>query len=120
MKGGRGFTLIEVLVAIVVIGLAATATSKGIQATTNLLGENAFYDEAITNAQQVMEDLRALRYEEMASGSRSSGTYTISWTVAPNTPGPGMKFVTVTASWTWKGQPRSYVLHTVYSKITPN
>jgi prepilin-type N-terminal cleavage/methylation domain-containing protein len=122
-KSGRaahGFTLIEVLVAIVVIGLAATATSRGIQATTNLLGENAFYDEAITQAQETLEDLRAVRYEDMTSGSRTSGVYTISWTVTPDTPGPGMKFVAVTSAWEWKGEPRSYVLHTVYSKITPN
>lgn len=116
----RGFTLIEVLVAIVVIGLAASATANGMRATTNLLGENSLQGEAITLAQGAMEDLRTLRYEDIGNGSRAEGVYTVAWTALANNPETGMKFITVTTSWQWKGQPRSFKIETIYSKIIPN
>ncbi len=121
-KEQKGFTLIEVLVAIVVIGLAATATANGMRATTNLLGENSLQGEAITLAQEAVEDLRTVRYEDIANGSRTTadGIYTVTWTALTNNPEIGMKFITVTTAWKWKGQPRSFVLETIYSKITPN
>ncbi len=118
----RGFTLIEVMVAILVVGLAATATATGMRATTNLLSANELHAEAITLTQQAIEDLRTVSYDVMAGGSRvsSDGRFTTSWQVQDGNPGPGMKFITATTNWAWRGTPQTYTLHTVYSRITPN
>jgi prepilin-type N-terminal cleavage/methylation domain-containing protein len=118
----RGFTLIEVLLGLVILGLAATATALTMQSAANFVGENTMHVEAIALAQETMEGLRSIRYEELDSGSKTSddGRYAVSWNVEPDTPEPGMKAVEVSADWTFKGSPRSYVIKTVYSKITRN
>lgn len=117
-----GFTLIEVLIAIVVIGLAATATATGMRATSNLLGANSLHGKAITHTQAALEDLRTVGYDDMTSGSSVSadGKFTTNWTVVEGSPGPGMKFITAVTTWDWRGETQSYALHTVYSRITPN
>ena len=121
MRGSQdGFTLVEVLVATMIVGLALAATGKGLQQTTNLLGENEIYAEATAAAQAVVEDLRTVPYEDIGAAIHVSadGTFAITTDVLENSPDPGMKEIVVTAAWTWKGRPRSYALHTVYSKLT--
>jgi len=118
----RGFTLIEVLVAIVIVGLGASATATGMRATTNLLGSNTLHIRAITLTQQAIEDLRTVDYDSMVDGTSASadGKFTTAWTIAAGNPGPGMKFITAETTWDWRGMTQRYALHTVYSRITPN
>lgn len=114
------FTLVEVLVGIVVLGLAAAVAATSLQSAASMVGENTLHGEAIALAQEAMEDLRAQPYEAMTSGGRvsESGVISVRWDVRANDPEQGMKMVVVSSSWTWKGEPRSYVLRTAYSKIT--
>ncbi len=116
----RGFTLIEVLVGLLVLGLAAGATAMTMQSTANYLGENRKAVAAISLAQGAMEELRARPYDEISSGTQpmSAEGVSVFWLVSPDTPERGMKKVTVKATWYWKGTPRLYELQTVYSKIT--
>lgn len=117
--GNKGNSILEVLMAMVVTGIAATAATGGIVSTTNLLGENTRYHDAIVLAQQSLERTRTIAYEEIESGtSTAAGGYTITKTVLTETPEPGMKQISVTVSWTWKGSPRSYVLRTVFGELT--
>lgn len=119
--GTAGFTLIEVLVALLLITLAASATATGMRATTNLLGMNERHARAITLTQSAIEDLRTLDYDSIASGSSSTNDgYLTQWAVQSNSPGAGMKFITATTTWNWRGKPQAYRLHTVYSRVTPN
>ena len=115
-----GFTLIEILVGIAVLGLASAAAAVVMRVASDMIGENSLHGKAIARAQEAMEDLRMLPYDDMQSGDGASddGVIAVHWEVRPNDPEKGMKMVVVSAVWTWKGAPRSYVLKTVYSKVT--
>jgi prepilin-type N-terminal cleavage/methylation domain-containing protein len=121
-RSQSGFTLIEVLVAVVVLGLAAAATASGFRSTTSFLGDNALHAEAVTLAQRAVEDLRTIPFEQIDDGARESedGTYLLTTEVTPDFPERGMKKIVVTVSWDWKGEVRSYALQTVYSRVTKN
>lgn len=115
-----GFTLIEVLVAVVILGLAAAATASSFRGTTNLLGENSLHEQAIGAAQAAVEDLRTIPFEKIESGTETSddGLFLITTEVIDGSPEPGMKRIIVTTSWEWKGEARSYELQTIYSRLT--
>ena len=115
----RGNSILEVLMAMIVTGIAATAATGGVVATTNLLGENTRYHDAIVLAQQTLERTRTIAYEDIESSTTSAnGGFTVTNTVLPDTPEVGMKQITVNVSWTWKGNARSYVLRTVFGELT--
>lgn len=116
-----GFTIIEVLVAILIVAMAATATAIGMRATTNHVGSNELHARAIALTQEAIEDLRTQSFGDMVSGSSatSDGFNTI-WQVVDDNPAPEMKLVSVTTSWQWRGAPRQYQIQTVYSQVTPN
>jgi prepilin-type N-terminal cleavage/methylation domain-containing protein len=117
--GNAGNSMLEVMMAMVVTGIAATAATGGFVSTTNLLGENTLYHDAMALAQQSLERTRTIPYDEIVSGTQSaSGGYTVTKTVLDSTPEVGMKHITVTVSWTWKGKPRTYALRTVFGELT--
>jgi type IV pilus modification protein PilV len=98
--GKAGFTIIEVMVAISIlaVGLMAvfTAQSRSITGNTNANRQT----EAMTLAQDRMEQLLALSYDDVnTDGSPVSdpGGYTISWTVN-DTAFPNTKIITVTVA----------------------
>lgn len=116
----RGNSLAEVMVCVVIVTLVATATTKGMVFTTEVVGENTLHQEAIVLAQQTVERLRTTSYStiESATNTSANGRYQIVRTVTENAPEAGMKQITVKVSWTWKGQPRSYELATIFAKLT--
>lgn len=120
--GESGFTIMEVLVTIVVLSLAAFASGTCFTSTTNLLGDNALQDEAVVLTQGVVEGLRTIPYEEIESGTEESedGTFLLTTEVTDDYPERGMKMISVTASWKWKGTPQDYELQTIYSRLTKN
>jgi prepilin-type N-terminal cleavage/methylation domain-containing protein len=115
-----GYTLMEVLVSMMIVGVAATATTGGMVFTTNVIGENTMHHDAIVLAQKSVERLRTVSYNDIESGSETSAdsTYAITRSVTDDDPEEGMKRITVTVSWQWKGVARSYALDTVFAKIT--
>ena len=120
MRSHAGLTLVEVLVAVVIVGLVGAATAESFRATTNLLGENTRYLEAAAVTQSTVEDLRTIPYDEIGSEQRTTddGDFVVTTKVVKDSPDPGMKEIIVTAAWEWKGQPRSYAVHTVYMQPT--
>ena len=121
----EGFSLIEVLVAMVIFSITSLAVSKLMIGSSAAVSENAESTHAIALAQQKLENLRNLRYLDLASGletklgSEWKGMpFTIVWTVSNDTPITGTKTVVATVSWTSKGQTRSYATRSVYSQIT--
>jgi len=86
ITGHGGFTIIEVMVAISIlaVGLMAvfTAQSRSIMGNTHANRQT----EGMTLAQDKMEELLAVPYEDLDEGSFSAtapGGYELAWTVGP-------------------------------------
>jgi type IV pilus modification protein PilV len=81
MNGARGLTIVEVLVAMLVltVGLLALAASAGY--ATRVAGQAKRDAEVATLARSRLEILRAGGCPAMAEGSTGAGPYALSWTV---------------------------------------
>ncbi len=123
-RANAGFTLIEVLVAMVIFAIASAATVSLMYHSTRMVAENSSSSQAITVAQRVLEDLRTLDYEDIEDGSFSytwaakNKTFNASWSVYEDAPEAGLKTIIVTVTWDGKGGTKSYETHTIYSQIT--
>ena len=117
-RRNAGNSLIEVMVSMVIVTLVATATTKGMVFTTDVVGENTSHQEAIVLAQQAVERMRTSSYDSIESGTVTKGQYQIASTVTPDTPETGMKQIIVKVTWTRKGQTKKYELATIFAKLT--
>ncbi len=99
----KGFTLIEVLVALVILSFSLLALA-GLMVTTtknNSFGSNM--TEAATFAQDKLEELRAIKWENLIDGNNtdqqggSTGiNYTRNWNVTTN---GSLKTITINVNW---------------------
>lgn len=99
----KGFTLIEVLVAMVILSFSLLALA-GLMVTTtknNSFGSNM--TEATTFAQDKLEELRAIKWENLSDGNStdqqggSTGiNYTRNWNVTTN---GSLKTITINVNW---------------------
>lgn len=119
-RNQTGNSLVEVMVCMVIVTLVATATTKGMVFTTEVVGENTLHQEAIVLAQQAVERLRTTSYDSIESSTTTSANsrYQITRVVTADMPEAGMKQIAVKVSWTWKGQTRKYELATIFAKLT--
>lgn len=119
----RGFTLLEVLVALVVLatGLLALAKFQGTLMQDNALSKQR--TEATMYAQQKIEMLRSYSlmstYTGMTSGSDTitgtSSSFTRTWTITPHSTSTAPQYTTVAVTITWTdngGGNQSYTLNT--------
>lgn len=118
-----GFTLLEVLIAVMVIGVGfmATASMQGTSVSGN--SRSAFMTAATYLAEDKIEELRNTDYmaitvagspensiDEMGS---AGGIYSRSWTVVNDSPGLLMKTVQVTVDWQERGVTHTLTMTTV-------
>jgi Tfp pilus assembly protein PilV len=95
--GRAGSTIVEVLVAIMVltVGLLGLVTTAGL--VTGMIGQGQRYTEAATLAGERIEVLRAERCRSARDGSEARGAFTVSWRIREIAGGRGRQFaVTVT------------------------
>ncbi|UCE18357.1 MAG: prepilin-type N-terminal cleavage/methylation domain-containing protein [Gemmatimonadota bacterium] len=115
--GQKGFTLVEVMVAMFIFGILAT----GITTLMAVLIQNNDFSrcmtEATTLAESKLEVLRNVGYMNIPAGWGSdepSPDYFRSWIVEENVPQSGMKQITVAVSWyNSKGQTHSVKIYTI-------
>jgi len=104
----KGFSLIEVLIALVILSISLLALAGLMTTTTknNAFGSNM--TEAATLAQDKLEELRVTDWNNIVDGNDTSSirgmNYNRTWTLvlSPNSPIPpndNDKRVTVTVSW---------------------
>jgi prepilin-type N-terminal cleavage/methylation domain-containing protein len=121
-RSNAGLTLIEVLATMVVMGIVSMGVTSLMIHSTAMISNNAQYSQAVAFAQQATEDLRAVPYDNMATGvqvlTEGATSYTVSSTVTDDSPAIGMKTIVVSVAWDNKGVTKSYALETVFTQVT--
>lgn len=106
LRSRHGFTLVEMMVALVVFGLGLMALAQTMPQGLAMRDRARRMSVATNLAQQEVERLRGLPYDDpqLAGGAHTDpmgpaeGVYARRWTVADNSPVTDMKTVTVTVS----------------------
>lgn len=101
LRRSYGFTLIEILVALVILGVSLLALAGLMVTTTRNNASAGQVTEAATLAQDKLEELRAIPWDRVVSGqdqrAGSTGiTYGRNWNVVTN---GNIKTITITVSW---------------------
>ena len=81
MKDTRGFTVIEILVAITVFSLGILSLTATSSLVTRMVGESYQYSEASTIAIQQFELLRSQDCNTLTAGSAAHGKFLVSWSI---------------------------------------
>ena len=102
----NGFTLIEILIAVIILAFALLALAGLMVTTTRNNSLGGHMTEGATFAQDKLEEFRATPFDNILSDNdQKTGAngiqYTRSWIVATN-PGNNLKTVTLTVNWTDK------------------
>ncbi len=99
-----GFTLIEILIAIVILSVSLLALAALMATTTQNTSFGGHITEAVTFAQDQLEQLRVTQWANIVTGTDttppvgSTGiVYTRNWNVVVN---GNVRTVTITISWT--------------------
>jgi len=99
----KGFTLIEVLVALVILSFSLLALAGLMVTTTKNNSFGSHMTEAATFAQDKLEELRAIKWENLIDGNNtdqqggSTGiNYTRNWNVTTN---GSLKTITINLNW---------------------
>jgi type IV pilus assembly protein PilV len=106
----KGFSLIEVLIALVILSISLLALAGLMVTTTRTNSFGGHLTEAVTFAQQRLEQFRVAPYNSIVNSSVNPGdpviqtgvpsgiNYTINWVVVPNV-GDTLRRVTITVTW---------------------
>jgi len=103
----RGFTLIEVLISLVILAVSLLALAGLMTATTKNTTAGGRLTEAATLAQDKLEELRAIHWENIplketrdTPETRPGFQYERIWKARLNATNPDIKEVEITVRWT--------------------
>jgi len=104
LKRSKGFSLVEVLIALLILAVSLLALAGLMVTTTRNSSFGGHMTEASTFAQDKLEQLSVSPWAGVAAGNDttqgSTGiTYTRNWTVTPNADG-NQRWVSITLNWT--------------------
>jgi Tfp pilus assembly protein PilV len=121
-RRARGASLLEVLVAISLFAIVATGVGVLIVGTLRHTVANQHGTTAVMLAQEMLEDLRGLPYDDIVSDSRAVTvgvtTYTVDAAVDTDMPADGMKQIRVTVTWTGPEGTKSYGVDSILTSVT--
>lgn len=103
MRSQRGFTIVEILVAIMIlsVGLMGLVTTAGL--VTRMIAQGHRYTEASALANERIEILRSQGCPAVATGTQTRGAYVISWQVVALAAPKGRSLVVNVQSPTTRG-----------------
>lgn len=120
----HGFTLPELLVTIVVIGIAFMGLSSIFISIQRMQVKTAYLESATRSAQREIESLRNINYNNLTAGQNidfsdqlvdlptgSTGNVTVT------EPSPGLKRVDVTVTYSYEGQAKNVNLSSLIGVI---
>jgi Tfp pilus assembly protein PilV len=125
-RSEEGFTLIDALVGMTVLAVSSQALLGMLLCSVFNVRANSLQTHAVTLAIQEREDLRSLAYSAIATrdpyttsspNTFSGMPFTVHSEVQNGVPIANTKTVTVTTSWSFSGQARSYSLQTIFTNI---
>jgi type IV pilus assembly protein PilV len=105
-KKGRsaGFSLIEVTIAMVVLGIGLLSAAQMIPLAMAGVTQARVRTNAVQEAQERLDDLMANDFDDAALNAgtytETVGNYNLTWTITDNNPVPGSKRIELTTSWT--------------------
>jgi prepilin-type N-terminal cleavage/methylation domain-containing protein len=105
LSKSKGFTLIEILLAIVILSISLLALAALMATTTRNNSFGGHLTEAATYAQDSLERFRTLRPQDIPEGPDNDSvtdpingiTYSRNWNVVTN---GNLRTITITISWT--------------------
>lgn len=121
----QGFTLIEVMVALLIMAIGLLASLAGIMTAVNYNLGNDLRNEALKIAQEQQEAVRSMPYINVAPLNGTNQTiqrqfgkaqrdFVLSWITQPTVlGGNNVQRVTLTVSWALKNKAYSYVSDTL-------
>jgi type IV pilus assembly protein PilV len=117
LTNSKGFTLIEVLIALIILSVSLLALASLTAVTTKNNSFGSHMTEAATFAQDKLEELRAIRWDQVGSSNDqktgSTGVaYSRNWNVNQN---GSLKTITISVNWNDQGN-RSMSLISVLSQ----
>ncbi len=98
VKRQKAFSLVEVLIALVILAIALLALAGVVMSTTMLLSHTIDSEEAVNVGVKKLDQIEGWDYEDIdaSSADLTEGKYTLSWTVTENT---SDKDVVLTVQW---------------------
>jgi type IV pilus assembly protein PilV len=99
----RGFTIVEVLIAVMVLSVGLLALVGSAAVTTRMIAQGQRYSEASALANERFEILRSQTCAAMADGSATSGRFTVTWRVVADASGRAREVQVVVTSPTASG-----------------
>jgi type IV pilus modification protein PilV len=102
----KGFSLIEVLIALIILSVSLLALASLMLQTTNNNSFGSHMTEAATFGQDKLEELRATPWTNLISGTdvkpgSTGSNYTRTWNIATNGAG-NLRTISITIRWTDK------------------
>ncbi len=113
----KGFTLLEFLIAVMILSVAMLGMATLTGAMINFNKEAFDNTKAVALAQGKLEQLKNIPYGSLTGGTDTTQTpYTRTWTIDDDTPGTDMKTLTVTVTWSWKGESKEVEYTSIVGK----
>ena len=82
MRNERGFTVIEVMIAVMVLAVGILAVAASSALVTRFILQGQLDTEATALAHQRIEKLRSVPCDSVVAGSETLGTFDLRWTPA--------------------------------------